>query len=100
MGYLDLIPGLGLSNVARSAYLHVNKVPHFPNAWRREVENSVGGPNAWIDAYGMLAISKLRFYSKAMQEVLGQTHPWTELNFTAERAKRWSSRRAGGVVGA
>ena len=46
MGYLDLIPGLGLSNVARNVYLHVNKVPHFPNAWRREVENSVGGPNA------------------------------------------------------
>ena len=89
MGYLDLIPGLGLSNVARNAYLRVNKVPHFPNAWRREVENSVGGPNAWIDAYGMLAISKLRFYSESMHEAIGQTNPWTELNFPVDRAKRW-----------
>ncbi|PYJ45962.1 MAG: asparagine synthetase B, partial [Verrucomicrobia bacterium] len=89
MGYLDLIPGLGLSNVARNVYLHVNKVPHFPNAWRREVENSVGGPNAWIDAYGMLAISKLRFYSESMHETLGHTNPWTELNFPVDRAKRW-----------
>jgi asparagine synthase (glutamine-hydrolysing) len=89
MGYLDLIPGLGLSNLARNVYLRVNKVPHFPNAWRREVENSVGGPNAWIDAYGMLAISKLRFYSESMQEALGQTNPWTELNFPVDRAKRW-----------
>jgi len=40
MGYLDLIPGLGLSNVARIAYLRANKVPYFPNAWRQEVENS------------------------------------------------------------
>ena len=90
MGYLDLIPGLGLSNVARNVYLRVNKVPHFPNTWRREVENSVGGPNAWIDAYGMLAISKLRFYSESMHETLGQTNPWTELNFPVNRAKRWN----------
>ena len=34
-----------------------------------EVENSVGGPNAWIDAYGLLAISKLRFYSESMREM-------------------------------
>jgi len=90
MGYLDLIPGLGLSDVARNAYLRLNKVPHFPKAWRREVENSVGGTNAWIDAYGMLAISKLRFYSDSMHEAIGQTNPWTELNFPLERAKRWA----------
>src|SRR3954452_13206335 len=72
LGYLDLIPGLNLSNVARSAYLRANKVPHFSNDWRREVENSVGGPNAWIDAYGVLAISKLRFYSESMRELLAQ----------------------------
>src|SRR5256886_12043670 len=89
LSYLDLIPAFSLSNVARNTYLRVNKVPHFPNAWRREVENSVGGPNAWIEAYGMLAISKLRFYSESMHEALGQTNPWTELNFPVDRAKRW-----------
>jgi len=46
-------------------------------------------PNAWIDAYGMLAISKLRFYSESMHETLGHTNPWTELNFPVDRAKRW-----------
>jgi len=89
IGYLDLMPGVGLSNLARSAYLRANKVPHFPNAWRREVENSVGGPNAWIDAYGLLAISKLRFYSEPMREMARQSNPWTELNFPLERARRW-----------
>ncbi len=89
IGYLDLVPGVGLSNLARNAYLRANKVPHFPNAWRREVENSVGGPNAWIDAYGLLAISKLRFYSESMREMAAQTNPWTELNFPIERAQRW-----------
>lgn len=87
LGYLDLMPGLG--NMARSAYLRVNKVPHFPTTWRREVENAVGGPNAWIDAYGLLAISKLRFYSESMRELVTQTNPWTELNFPVERARKW-----------
>jgi asparagine synthase (glutamine-hydrolysing) len=89
MGLLDLVPGLALSNIARDAYLRLNKVPHFTNAWRREVENSVGGPNAWIDAYGLLAISKLRFYSEPMREALTHTNPWNELDFPLERAQRW-----------
>jgi len=90
LGFLDLIPGVHLSNVARNAYLRLNNVPHFPNSWRQEVENAVAGPNAWIDAYGMLAISKLRFYSEPMREALANTNPWTELNFPVERAKRWA----------
>ena len=89
MGFLDLIPGLGFSNFARSAYLHLNKVPHFNREWRRQVERSVGGPNAWIDAYGVLAISKLRFYSEEMREKVLDTNPWAELNFPLERARRW-----------
>lgn len=89
MGCLDILPGLRLSNVVRSAYLDLNKVPHFPDEWRQQVEDSVGGPNAWIDAYGLLAISRLRFYAEPMREVLARTNPWTELEFPLERARRW-----------
>ncbi|HZJ15718.1 MAG TPA: asparagine synthase (glutamine-hydrolyzing), partial [Chthoniobacteraceae bacterium] len=89
LGYLDIMPGLPLSNLARRAYLRLRKVPHFPNAWRQEVETSVGGPNAWIDSYGLLAISKLRFYSESMREALANTNPWLELDFPLERARRW-----------
>jgi asparagine synthase (glutamine-hydrolysing) len=89
MSFLDLVPGLPLSDLARRAYLRSQNVPHFPNAWRKEVENSVGGPNAWIDAYGLLAISRLRFYGEPMREILAQTNPWTELEFPLERARRW-----------
>lgn len=89
IGFLDLVPGFPLSNLARNAYLHLNKVPHFSKAWRQQVEESVGGPNAWIDAYGVLAISKLRFYSEPMRDAVMQTDPWTELNFPVERARHW-----------
>ncbi|MEO8350788.1 MAG: asparagine synthase (glutamine-hydrolyzing) [Chthoniobacteraceae bacterium] len=89
LGYLDVVPGLKLSDWARRGFLRLNKVPHFPPEWRRRVEDSVGGSNAWIDSYGLLAISKLRFYSEQMREVMTQNHPWGELGFPVERAKRW-----------
>ena len=89
IGYLDVIPGLPMSNLARRAYLRLNNIPHFPHAWRQQVERSVGGPNAWIDSYGLLAISKLRFYSGSMREVMVRDNPWTELDFPLERARRW-----------
>ena len=88
--FSTLFPGLKLSDLARRGYLRLNKVPHFPPEWRERVENSVGGPNAWIDSYGLLAISKLRFYSEPMREVMNDSHPWAELEFPVERAKRWA----------
>ena len=39
------------------------------------MEDSIGGGNAWIDSYGMLALSKLRFYSEPMREVMNDSHP-------------------------
>jgi asparagine synthase (glutamine-hydrolysing) len=64
-------------------------VPQYPVEMRGEVEAAIGGPNAWIDSYGLLGISKLRFYGPPMREVLAQNNPWTELGFPLERAKRW-----------
>jgi asparagine synthase (glutamine-hydrolysing) len=90
MGFLDAVPGLKLSELARRCYLRLNKVPHFPPEWRERIETSVGGPNAWIDSYGLLAISKLRFYSEEMREVMNDSHPWGELGFPLEKAKRWA----------
>ena len=57
--------------------------------FRRGVEQSVGGPNAWIDAYGLLGLSKLRFYAAPMREVLEKFNPWNDLQMPLDRAKRW-----------
>ena len=87
--FLDVIPGLRLSDLARRAYLRLNRVPQFPRHVRQSTERSIGGTNAWIDAYGLLALSKLRFYAPPMREVLERTNPWSELGMNIERAKRW-----------
>jgi asparagine synthase (glutamine-hydrolysing) len=95
ISYLDAVPGLRLSGMARRAYLRAAKVPHFPETWRQEVENSVGGNNAWIDSYGLLAISKLRFYGEPMREVLAKHNAWLDLDFPLERARRWDPMHRG-----
>jgi asparagine synthase (glutamine-hydrolysing) len=88
-GFLDLLPGLPLSDRMRRAYLRLHHVPQYPAEFRRGVEESIGGPNAWIDAYGLLGISKLRFYAAPMREVLEKTNPWADLQIPLDRARRW-----------
>jgi asparagine synthase (glutamine-hydrolysing) len=89
LDFLDLLPGLHLSNLVRRAYLRLHRVPQYPPEMRRRTEESIGGPNAWIDSYGVLGLSKLRFYAAPMREVLERTNPWSELQLNVERARRW-----------
>lgn len=89
LSFLDVMPGLQLSDWARRAYLSFHKVPQYERGMRRRLEESIGGPNAWIDSYGLLGLSKLRFYSESMRELMEQTNPWGDLGLSVERAKRW-----------
>src|SRR6266478_5195528 len=77
MEYLDILPGVRLSDVARRSYLRLKNVPQYPREFRRGIEEAIGGPNAWIDSYGLLGLSKLRFYSGSMHQVREQANPWT-----------------------
>ncbi len=100
LGHLDVIPGLRLSNVALRGYLGLSHMPQYPSEFRRNVEASVGGPNAWVEAYGMLGLSKLLFYAPSMREVLEQNQPWATLGMDLDRAKRWAPLNRGLWVGA
>ena len=87
--FLDLVPGFPLSDRARHSYLRLRGVPQYPAELRRGVEKAIGGPNAWIDAYGVLGLAKLRFYAPPLREVLEKFNPWMDLQMPLERAKRW-----------
>ncbi|MGI8604886.1 MAG: asparagine synthase (glutamine-hydrolyzing) [Verrucomicrobiales bacterium] len=89
LGFLDIVPGLRMSDWVRRAYLRLNRVPQYPRNTRRRWEEAIGGPNAWIDSYGLLGLSKLRFYAAPMREVLDQSDPWSDLQLNLERARRW-----------
>lgn len=100
LGALDAIPGVRLSDKARRAFLRLSKVPQYPTEYRQGLEAAVGGPNAWIDSYGVLALSKLRFYAAPMRELLQQQTPWAGLGINLERAKHWHPLNRGLWVGA
>jgi asparagine synthase (glutamine-hydrolysing) len=87
--YLDILPGVRLSDAARRGYLRLKNVPQYPREFRGSIEEAVGGPNAWIDSYGLLGLSKLRFYSESMHQVREQANPWADLQFPLARGKRW-----------
>ncbi len=89
LGYLDILPGLPLGQLGRRAYLRLKNVPQYSAEFRREVEAMFGGPNAWIDCFGLLSISKLRFYSESMHHACAPAQAWADLQMPLERAKRW-----------
>src|SRR5207244_13388477 len=50
----------------------------------------VGGPNAWLEPYGVFSTAKLRRFRAEMWERLGDHLPYEDLRLNLERAKRWS----------
>jgi asparagine synthase (glutamine-hydrolysing) len=89
LGMLDVIPGWPISQVVRRAYLRLTGAPRFPWAKARRNLQAVGGANAWLDIYGLVSTSKLRFFSAAMWERLGDHVPYDDLGLNLERARRW-----------
>lgn len=90
LGFFDLIPGIRLSTLIRRTFLTLAKIPKFPRDMERRTEQAVGGPNAWLYVYGVMGLSKLRFFSPEMREVMTANSPYEDLELNLERAKRWS----------
>lgn len=87
LGMLDVVPGMG--HLARRAYLRLTKAPKVPWGAMRRVQEAVGGSNAWINIYGLFGSSKVRFFSRAMWEQLGDHLPYADLGLNLERARKW-----------
>jgi asparagine synthase (glutamine-hydrolysing) len=96
----DAIPGIQVSPLIRRAYLRATGSPLVPQAQIARAQDAVGGPNAWLDAYGLFGLSKLRFYSAAMWEQIGDHVPFADLQLNLERAKRWHPLNRSLYVGA
>lgn len=87
--FLDVIPGVPLSEWMRFTYLWLTDAPRFPRSAAQRVRNALAGKNAWLEIYGLMAVSRLRFYSPAMHERLGDSIPFENLGLNLERARRW-----------
>ena len=100
LGLLDLFPGLNLSNLARRIFLRLSGAPMFPRSVIRRTLKAVGGPNPWLDIYGLVSISKLRFFSPMMREVMTATNPYADLGLDLPRMNRWHPFHRGIALGA
>jgi asparagine synthase (glutamine-hydrolysing) len=89
LSYLDAVPGLPLSELARRAYLRLTDAPRFTRAAARKVESAIGGPNAWLNIYGLFGSSKVRFFSPALWDQLGDHLPYADLALNLDRARHW-----------
>ena len=61
----------------------------------RRVEEVAGGPNAALDIYGLMSLSKLRFFSQKMFKELDGHLPYADLQPPSERMRRWHSAQPG-----
>jgi asparagine synthase (glutamine-hydrolysing) len=89
LSWLDLVPGLSWSQLFRRAYLWLTRAPRFPWALARRNQQAVGGHNGWLDMYGLMSVSKLRFYSRDMTEALADHFPFADLQLNESRLRHW-----------
>jgi asparagine synthase (glutamine-hydrolysing) len=100
LSWLDVIPGLPLSQLSRRAYLRLTGAPRFPWSYVRRIHQATGGHNAFLDVYGLMSLSKLRFFSRPMLDVAFQHIPYDDLGFNLERVRRWHPLNRSLYVGA
>jgi asparagine synthase (glutamine-hydrolysing) len=100
LSYLEVIPGVRVGNVLRSAVLRLTGSPRFPSGSLRETQDYVGGHNGWLDLYGMMSLNKLRFYNEDIKRDLIDRSPYAELGLNREKMSRWHPFHRGIMLGA
>ena len=100
LSMFDLIPGITLSQKIRRLYLKWNGSPLFPKEIVKRTQETVGGHNGWLDMYGVMSLSKLRFYNQEMRDMIADHEPYADLGLNRERLLRWHPLNRALYVGA
>lgn len=87
MSWLDVAPGLSLR--VRRGLLRLAGAPRFPWPIVRRNIAAVGGYNPWHDAFGVISLSRLLFYSEAMRASVGDHVAYEDLELNREKTARW-----------
>ncbi|MFL5340033.1 MAG: asparagine synthetase B family protein, partial [Gemmataceae bacterium] len=89
LGALDALPGVPFGSWLKRAYIAFTRTPQYSPETVRETEDLLGGPNAWLNVYGLMSLSKLRFFSEGMWERLKGNNPFADLQLNRERMRKW-----------
>jgi asparagine synthase (glutamine-hydrolysing) len=86
---LDAVPGLRLGQLARRTFLRLTGAPTLSIRQIRKNQQAVGGDNAWLNVYGLMSMSKLRFFSPSLLRLAEETNAYAELGLNRQRMDRW-----------
>jgi asparagine synthase (glutamine-hydrolysing) len=89
LGYLDVFPGVRLSQLTRRLFIRLSGAPSFSWDHMRRNQAAVGGHNGWLDVYGIMSLAKLRFFSPDLLDLAQRSVSYEELGGLPERLTRW-----------
>jgi asparagine synthase (glutamine-hydrolysing) len=77
------------SNWLRRAYLRYT-APSVPWSNVERIQQLVGGPHAALELYGLVGLSRTRFFSKRMFDEIGGHSAYDDLELNLARLSHWS----------
>jgi asparagine synthase (glutamine-hydrolysing) len=89
LGMFDAIPGFSGSYWLRRLALRGMGAPAGSAAFMDRVQATLGDHTAYQDIYGIMALSRLRFYTPETLLALDDYRPYLELDPNLERMRRW-----------
>jgi asparagine synthase (glutamine-hydrolysing) len=88
--WLSLLDGFaGLGQWSRRACLYALGARGRDWDYHRRCQAALGGPSAIHELYGLMALSRRRFYSREMWERLGDYSPYDDFGPLPEQWRRW-----------
>src|SRR5262249_10872186 len=86
-GMLDAIPGVPLGRLLRRATITAAGGPAGSAAYIRKVREAIGHHSAFQEIYGIMSLSRLRFFSPHVREALADHIPYLEMDPNLERMR-------------
>lgn len=87
MRLLD-IRGFNTSNFLRWGFLKLT-APHIPWSNVQRIQKLIGGPHACLDLYGLVSLSRSRYYTAEMYNSIGNHVAYEDLDLRLDRLRRW-----------
>ncbi len=87
-GWLDRIPGVPLGYSLRKLAMRISGSPMYSRAFVQRAQRTVGGPNGWLDVYGLMSLNKLRFFRPERLQTLLDRTPYEDLELNPD-LQRW-----------
>ncbi|MBO0698439.1 MAG: asparagine synthase (glutamine-hydrolyzing) [Zavarzinella sp.] len=97
---LEVLPGVQVGNYLKTAALRLSGQPRFPMRLLWEAQEYAGGHSGWLDLYGLMSLSKLRFYHPDLKRELVSRSPYADLGLNSAKMRRWHPFHRGIALGA